>query len=481
MKKELLRIQDLCTDYTYRNNLRHVYLNLYEGEALGMVGLQGAGKSMLLDCLSGAAEFGGKIFFHEKETTIHEIKRKRLVYRVKEPSSLIENVSVLENLMIIRKRRNRHFFINWKKTRRQAEICLEEFSLEIDLDQKIYELTLVQRHEVEILKAYIMGARLILIDDILTPYSAGDYTYLYQVMCRFQERGVSFLIAGCQLEKLQILTQRCLFLVNGNAVKIIENVHRKQIDEMHILFSENSDMETRVHYQRKKNTAEKEVLLEVQDADMGDGRKVNLRLMTGEIVVVLDIYRHYEEHFKKTVKKQKNLSKRIYIYDFLNKNPTIPCLNLRDNLSFSAYRRISTCGFIHLHKARTIERLFLEQYKENHGGREFQMERHSYMDDLEIYMERIRLQKWDIMFCFNMENMMNCELEPVIKKDIESMVSAKRSVVILHPPLRNSGTLPIIICCLQKEREWLSIPMNSFRSISCYLDIFHLFQNLVHC
>lgn len=463
MKREVMRVTDLNAKRKVGCCLNHIYLNLYEGEVLGIVGLHDAGKTFLFDCIMGeAAVDSGMLFFMEQRIDWDYAQRNLSIYRIRKQSSLVESRSVLENLFIIRKRKKQSIWISWKTINSRAEICLKEFDINIDLRRNIQELSLEQRHEVEILKAYIMGYRLVLIDDVLSAYRPGDYRKLYELIEKMQKKGMSFIMAGCQLEIMRIFTERCLFMVEGWAVKTVENIRRKQIDEVQLMFggklnvSERSEKflpELKKHRQITENQ-EKELLASIEYCSREGKNKRRLEIYKGEVLVFLDINHEEEINIralfnKKRIKSGKieiekttcNTHTQICVTDFLNTQPMIGSLNLCDNLCLALYSRISRLGFISKRKAAVVEKLFLEQYQD-WGWKEINSTYLPFAKEMAVFLERLKLQKWKLMFCFNLENIMSYELEGMIKEQLLKMAEAKRSICIFASSLEKFKDFP---------------------------------------
>lgn len=456
MRKEIMRITDLCAEREAGCSLNHVCMQLYEGEVLGIAGLHDAGKTFLFDCIMGERKVKtGRIYINEEVQTWEYGGKKGLFYRIRKKSSLIENCTVLENLFIISKKKRPYWIIRWKKIETLARICLEEFKISVDIHTKISDLSLEQRNEIEILKAYIMGCRLILIDDILSIYGAGDSGRLYELIRQMQAKNVSFLMAGCQMEKIKIFTDRCLYMANGWAVKNVENIKRKQLDESKVMFwgkdarnehGSDIDMQLQKHKQNKMHAPQ--IAADVQYGENGK----RIRMYRGEILVFLDI-NHAEalklmEDLRK--KKRENIeiegkvwkkTSDICVTDFLNTQPLIHSLSLCDNLCLALYSRISCLGFISKKKAAVVERFFLEQYQ-HQGWKEMNSRYLSFAKKLAVFLERLKLQKWKVMFCFNLENIMTYEVEMMIKEQLLKMTESKRSICIFASSFEHFKDFP---------------------------------------
>ena len=444
MRTEVLRVLELSARRNIGCNLDRINMYLYEGEVLGIVGLHDSGKSFFFDCLTGKGKAeSGKIFLNEEPYLAEKWTGSEKIFRIQHDSALVENCSVMESIFVIRGQKRPKLFVPWKALRIEARECLKEFQIEIDPDRKVSELTLVERHMAEILKGYISGAKLILIDDVMTPYSVADYSKLDKVIRRFQEKGISFIICGCQLENLQRLTERCLFMVNGNAIKTIDNVRRKQIDEMKIFMAGGEKRLKAAGYTKRKAKQSANVLFELPYIIQENGKNVPLQIKEGEIVVVVDLFQEKiaelqndlndSQIARKILLDGKPLGRKkqgIYMADFLKCDYMINSLTFRDNLCIAAYQRIATLGFLNPVKAKVVERLFREKYQINAEHYEFNWEDMSFAEKMAVYLERINIQRWKVMICTNIENVMSYELEEMVKEELANMIKGKRSICI---------------------------------------------------
>lgn len=459
MKKEILRISDLCADRKTGCCLNHIYLHLYEGEVLGIAGLHDAGKSFLFDCIMGREKIkSGMLFFSEQREQWDYALKNTEIYRISRKSSLVETCTVLENLLILRKRKHYFGMISWRKLKLQAEACLREFNIQINPETFVSELSLEQRNEIELLKAYILGARLILIDDILYMYGPGDHNRLYELIFRMQKKGLSFLMAGCQMEKISIFTERCLFMVNGWSVKTVENIRRNKISEIELMLGEdpcdkdeNIQLTEKIREHRQLHMNEAKTLL----ADIAYDKTKKIQIMQGEILVFLDVNHREEESIKEIlghdrkaqqgkIEMEEHLWRKgteLCLADFLNTQPLIGSLSLCDNLCLAVFSRISRLGFISRRKTAVVERFFLEQYKDR-GWTEVNGSYISFAKKVAVFLERLKLQKWKLMFCFNLENIMTYELETMIKEQIIKMTEGRRSVCIFASSLEKFKDFP---------------------------------------
>lgn len=97
----MLRVENLTVNYGAIKALKKVSCEVHQGEIVALIGANGAGKTTILNSISGILAINdGKIFFSGKEitkTAPHEIV-KMGICQVPEGRRVFANMSVLENL-----------------------------------------------------------------------------------------------------------------------------------------------------------------------------------------------------------------------------------------------------------------------------------------------------------------------------------------------------------------------------------------------
>jgi len=97
----MLRVENLSVNYGAIKALKNVNCEVRQGEIVALIGANGAGKTTILNSISGILPVnGGKILFSGKEitrTAPHEIVRLGIC-QVPEGRRVFANMSVLENL-----------------------------------------------------------------------------------------------------------------------------------------------------------------------------------------------------------------------------------------------------------------------------------------------------------------------------------------------------------------------------------------------
>jgi hypothetical protein len=90
----------------------------------------------------------------------------------------------------------------------------------------VAQLTDIESYIVEIVKAYILGVRLILIDDFTEDYPIDAYAAIGQVVERLKTRGISFIVSGSQWSNLSVFCDRIAILDRKQICKVVPSARK---------------------------------------------------------------------------------------------------------------------------------------------------------------------------------------------------------------------------------------------------------------
>ena len=150
----------------------HVSLTVREGEIHGLVGENGAGKSTIMNQLYGMQRpTSGTIRVYGKEVQIHSPREAIALGIGMVHQHFMLALSVLQNI-ILGNQPKKGPFIDRKTARRQVQEILDRYAFQLDLDARVYQLSVGQMQRVEIVKALYRGAKILILDEptaVLTP------------------------------------------------------------------------------------------------------------------------------------------------------------------------------------------------------------------------------------------------------------------------------------------------------------------------
>jgi ABC-type sugar transport system ATPase subunit len=416
-------------------------LSLYEGDCFGIIGLHDSGKSLLLKVINGDEDRdSGQIYFNETLITHKQLAKSRSIYLINEASALIPTLSVLENVFVIRKRNSKNIFIAWNKLEQQLTDCLTELEIKMDIQQPVKDLSFAERHIVEIVKAYLFGAKIIMADNITAHYTYQEQIIFQRLIHHLQSNQIAFILTGYQLSSLKRYVDHLLFLVKGSNVKTIRNFADQPVDENRILFG------SAIKAQRKQVREYPEIAFEAKHVSTEPGEDCSFQVKKGEIVVFVDFPSQTNANLIQSLVGQKKfqgefslfgrrikksmLRKAICIADYEMDNLVINSLNLKDNLCLSVFPRISKLNFVSKRQEGQITKDFLDLFTSENYNYTFDIKNLSQPEAMAIYLYRILIQKWRLLICTNPEMLFSYETVTIIKKLMRRMTENGRTICI---------------------------------------------------
>lgn len=251
MAEPLLQVKNLSKNFDRLLVLNDVSFSLAQGEVVGLVGRQGAGKSTLFHLLSGAMlpSWGTIRFAGALRRFTNRLQAQKLgieiVYQTTGPtnqfdffagisfnrgaeveitrrtSGLVEQFNVTQNILLGRElvKASRFGIIDWDRMFETARSLLVEFELSPDLaHEKVRNLTDEQRQVVMLMRILYRPCRLLLLDDIIPILSFRRQEILRDRIKKLASEGTSVIISSDDLKHLFTVTDRIIVLYEGKLV-----------------------------------------------------------------------------------------------------------------------------------------------------------------------------------------------------------------------------------------------------------------------
>ncbi len=200
--------------------LAGVDLEVHPGLVHAIVGENGAGKSTLMKIIAGAetpdsgtVSMGGRDvhFSSVKEANDHGVA---IVFQ---ELSLYPELDVLANLFMQREV-TRMGLVQRSEMRAQAQPVLAELGLDVDLDEPAGQLALSEQQLVEIAKALLADASVLILDEPNSALNAAETERLFEIVRGLRARGVAVLFISHRLEEVFEIADLVTVMRNGQVV-----------------------------------------------------------------------------------------------------------------------------------------------------------------------------------------------------------------------------------------------------------------------
>uniref|UniRef100_A0A7V4TJ80 ABC transporter ATP-binding protein n=1 Tax=Candidatus Caldatribacterium saccharofermentans TaxID=1454753 RepID=A0A7V4TJ80_9BACT len=198
----------------------HIDLDVEEGEIHGLLGENGAGKSVLSSCIYGLYRPDeGRIFLRGHEVHIASpFDAIRLgIGMVHQHLTLVPHLRVWENIVLGREPR-RGLRVDRVRAFAEVERLLEETGFRLDLAKNAGELPIGVQQRVEILKVLFRGAEILILDEPTAVLTPQEVDQLIETLHRLKAQGKTILFISHKLREIFALCDRVTVLRRGKKV-----------------------------------------------------------------------------------------------------------------------------------------------------------------------------------------------------------------------------------------------------------------------
>ena len=215
----LLELKGICKSFGATQALRGVDLAVRRGEVHALIGENGAGKSTLMKILSGAHPADrGTILIDRRPCAIQNPSdgRRAGVAMIYQELMLAPDLTVEENIVLGMERTSCGFVRSQRASIRRALDLLGHPDL--PLRSKVKTLPIGLQQVVEIARALVFEARVVIMDEPTSSLSARDAQALFGVVKRLKDGGIAVIYISHFLEEVKAVADRFTVLRDGESV-----------------------------------------------------------------------------------------------------------------------------------------------------------------------------------------------------------------------------------------------------------------------
>ena len=193
-----------------------VWLDIYRGEILALLGENGSGKTTLMNMLSG-------IYFPDEGTI--SIDGKEVVIRspkdafdlgigmIHQHFKLVDVLTAAENIVL-----GLDGKLDLKTASKKIREICDSYGFEVDPDQKIYDMSVSQKQTVEIVKVLYRGADILILDEPTAVLTPQETDRLFAVLRNMRDDGKAIVIITHKMHEVEALSDRVAILRHGQFI-----------------------------------------------------------------------------------------------------------------------------------------------------------------------------------------------------------------------------------------------------------------------
>ena len=198
---------------------------LRDGEVHALMGENGAGKSTLMKILTGVyTRDGGIVKVNGQEVNYsnpQEAEAAGIVFIYQELNVMFD-LTVEENLFMGKEITKGFGICDKKAMRAKAEEVLERMGVSIPVDTVMSDLSVGQQQMIEICKALLVDAKVIIMDEPTAALTQSETAALFEVIENLKKRGVSIVYISHRMEEIFELCDRITVLRDGQYIDTCE-------------------------------------------------------------------------------------------------------------------------------------------------------------------------------------------------------------------------------------------------------------------
>lgn len=220
----LLRAEGICKKFGGIPVLKNVDLEIRKGEVHALMGENGAGKSTIIKIITGVySKDAGTLYMDGRPVEIHSRQDsiQAGIAVIYQELSLVPALTVTENIFLGREL-TRFGLRDRREMEKQVRALIDRLGFDLHPNAVVESLSMAKRQMVEILKALLLEARLIIMDEPTASLSASEQRKLFDTIATAKRHGASILYISHRLEEVYEVADRLTVMRDGENVGVLE-------------------------------------------------------------------------------------------------------------------------------------------------------------------------------------------------------------------------------------------------------------------
>jgi rhamnose transport system ATP-binding protein len=229
-----LELKNISKNFHGVKALQNVDFQLKENSIHALLGENGAGKSTLVKILCGVYQpDSGSIRLNNQQQTISNpaISLSLGISAIHQESVMFDELTVTENIFIGNHLTKSNGLIDWGLMESKTKQLLEELEANIEPNEKIKDLSIAQRHIVQISRSLIHDADIVIMDEPTASLSQKEINELYTIIRNLKKQNKSIIFISHKLDEVMEVCDDFTVLRDGELIKsdTISNTDKDQL------------------------------------------------------------------------------------------------------------------------------------------------------------------------------------------------------------------------------------------------------------
>ena len=368
-----------------------VDFTLRKGEIHALMGENGAGKSTLMKMLFGLEQpTSGEIWVNGEKLnlTAPSVAISHGIGMVHQHFMLVPSLTVAEN-MVLGMAPRKGLFLDHQKAVEITKEYAERFNLHVEPEAKVVDIPVGMKQKVEILKALVRGAKILILDEPTAVLTTQETTELFKELIHLKNQGYTIVFISHKLNEIMEVSDRVTVLRKGKCIGTVEtaNTTAEELSAMmvgrnvsfhvekgplkpggEVLSVEHLTVASKVH----KNNAVKDVSFRVRAGEIvciagidGNGQTELVYALTGLEPAVSGKITLEGKDITHASIRQRSLMGMSHIPEDRHKHGLVLDYTLEDNMVLQRYFEpefTDKAGFLRRKNIRAYAEGLIEQY-----------------------------------------------------------------------------------------------------------------------
>ena len=254
---------------------KDVNLELYKGEILSILGENGSGKTSAMNVIAGIyTPEEGRVFINGQQVVLKSPRDslRHGIGMVHQHFKLVDVFTAAENVILgltkedniryaerngidIKDEKGHIKKFTIKQTIEHIKDMCDKYGFEIDLNKKVYDMSVSEKQTLEIIKVLYRGVDILILDEPTAVLTPQEIRKLFDVVRNMKKDGKSIVIITHKLNEVMEISDRVAIFRKGTHVATVKTsqTNEKKLTEM--MMGEKVDLQ--IHRSEPKNVEDR--------------------------------------------------------------------------------------------------------------------------------------------------------------------------------------------------------------------------------
>lgn len=217
----IIEMRNIIKSFGSNEVLKDVSFTLNGGEICALIGENGAGKSTLMNILGGVHKMdSGAIYLDGKKVEFNtpaESLEAGIAF-IHQELNLINDLPVYENMFLGRELKNKRGRLDLERMICETEEVFKQMNVNLDPKTMVRDLDASYKQIVEICRAMMMKASIIIMDEPTTSLTEPEIKRVFNMMRTLKDHDVGIIFISHKLNEVMEICERYMVLRDGYLV-----------------------------------------------------------------------------------------------------------------------------------------------------------------------------------------------------------------------------------------------------------------------